>query len=350
MQVAVYAQRGALEVREQALVPPGPGEILVDVHACGICGSDLHAIAKGWPKIGQTLGHEFAGIVSQIGGGVDCVAVGDRVAVIPSAPCGHCAYCTADRENLCTDLTGSSGGFAEQVLLPAGSAVFPLPDEIRLEEAALLEPLAVAVRAVRAATPTAEQRCLVVGLGAIGLCVVQVLRTFGVSMVIAADLSERRLAIAKATGASHLINPTVRTTTEQLVELVGGGVHRDHRYADVDIVFECSGSPGVVSEMITHYVRPSGRVIMVALFEDEVQFDANPLVRKEVTLEGSYAYNREDCATAAELLRARYVDLSPLISHVVPLSKINDAIAFQSDAHNSVKVVVSPDVLFSSPD
>lgn len=339
---AVY--RGVNDVRVEELPDPDPGEgqVVVDVQACGICGSDLHYISQGWVKDGSVLGHEIAGIVSGIGAGVDHVAIGDRVAVIPAVPCGECTYCVNGQDNLCSRLRGSAGGYAEKKLLPKDTPIFRLPDEVTFEEGAMVEPLSVAVRAVRVAALRPDQTCVVLGLGSIGLCVVQALRAFGIKNIVGVDLSERRLEIARKSGATHTINAGTHNSADELRAEFGSGKHRSSHYANVDVVFECSGAGPLVGEAVRDLVKPAGTVVLVALFERDVAFDANPLVRKEVTVRGSYAYSMDDCARAFELVRDRRVDLSALVSHVVALESIQEAIQIQRDTAKSVKVIVTP--------
>jgi 2-desacetyl-2-hydroxyethyl bacteriochlorophyllide A dehydrogenase len=339
---AVYRGVNRLELEERPDPTPGPGDVVIEVQACGICGSDLHSISQGWVPEGTVLGHEIAGIVSAIGPGVDHVALGDRIAVVPAVPCGECSYCASGSQNLCTDLQGSAGGYSDRKVLPKGTPFFPLPDEVSLEEGSMLEPLSVAVRSVRLAAPRAEQTCVVLGLGSIGQCIVQVLRAFGVQNIVGVDLSDRRLEIGRQSGASRTINAGRHETAEELRAQFGSGTHRMYHYANVDFVFECTGAPALVGAAVRDLVRPAGTVIMVALFERDVAFDANPLVRKEVTVRGSYAYSTDDCAMAYSLLRDRQVDLSPLITHVIGLDMIGEAITAQNDTGASVKVIVTP--------
>ncbi|MEQ8719117.1 MAG: alcohol dehydrogenase catalytic domain-containing protein [Acidimicrobiales bacterium] len=343
MRAAIYRGPDWIEVGEYPDPQPGPGEILIEVHACGMCGSDLHAISAGWPQPGSVMGHEPAGVVTAVGRGVDHVGPGDRVAVVASAACGECRYCEEGARNLCTDRKApTNGAYAEQIVVPAGSFVVRLPDNVTFEEGSILEPLSVAVRAVRMASPGPEARCAVVGLGAIGQCVVQALRAGDVHEIIGIDISKPRLDLARRSGANHVVDASSVDTAEALRDLAGSGSHRGYEYADVDFVFECSGALPVMREIATTYVRPSGTIVMVALFETDVSFDANPIVRKEVVLRGSYAYDDDDIRVAADLLTQRRVDLSGLVTHVVPLESISDALDFQRDAELSVKVVVAP--------
>lgn len=339
---AVY--RGVNDVRVETLPDPAPsaGEVVIDVKACGICGSDLHYVSQGWVKEGTVLGHEIAGIVSALGAGVDHVAIGDRVAVIPAVSCGECSFCVSNQDNLCSRLRGSAGGYAEKKLLPKDTPVFPLPDDVTFEEGALLEPLSVAVRAVRVAAPNEDQTCAVLGLGSIGQAVVQVLRASGVKNIVGVDLSQRRLEIARKSGATHTVDARTNNATDVLRSEFGSGKHRGSHYANVDVVFECSGAAPLVADAVSALVKPGGTVVLIALFERDVTFDANPLVRKEVTVRGSYAYGLDDCSAAFELLRDRRVDLGALVSHMVALDCIEDAIRIQRDTERSVKVVVTP--------
>src|SRR5919204_4952129 len=200
---------------------PGPRDIVLDVKACGICGSDLHTYAEGLlASPGQVMGHEFAGEVVAVGAAVAGIAVGDRVTALPIQPCGACERCREGNRHLCEVWTtrsigyGLPGGFAERLRIPDAvldDNVHRLPDALGFEDGALVEPLAVGVHAVGRATIRPGDMALVLGLGTIGLQVAQVLRARGVERVIGADLSPLRRAVASELGVTAVAGDDLGT-------------------------------------------------------------------------------------------------------------------------------------------
>lgn len=339
-------------IRSIALVDvpsPEPGErdVVLDIGACGICGSDVHAYAEGaWISEGAPMGHEFAGTVRAVGSGIRDLAVGDRVAVNPMGPCGACAQCSAGRTNLCAaPVHSASGGLADQVLVPdaeSGARLFRMPDTMTFEEGAFLEPLSVAVRAVRTADPDLDAPIVVSGLGSIGQCVLRVLQAYGAREVLGIDVSPARLRVAAATGAPVL---DARATDPREHVLARWG-RSDSPYqpgsGNVATFFECSGAPAMLA-LATAATRAGGTVSVAGLTSTTPPVDVNTVVQKELRVLGSFAYTGPDATEAFRLLSEGRVRVAPLVSHRVPLSRVADAFATQHAVDGSVKVVVLPD-------
>jgi 2-desacetyl-2-hydroxyethyl bacteriochlorophyllide A dehydrogenase len=342
MRAGVY--RGQQKIRVEEVPDPAVGdhEFLLQVAACGICGSDLHVYSAGWATDGTILGHEYAGVVAAVGDKVTRHKVGDRLAVIPAVPCGECLACQGGRTNLCEHPAGQAGGYAEYVALSEDVTAFRVPDGVSLEAAAFLEPLSVAVRAVNRAALNPTDAVVVVGLGSIGLSVLQVLRDRGVHTVIAADLSPRRLRLAERLGADMVLNPAEVDVAERVKAALGDSSHRGYSASRARVVFECSGAGPVVQPAITNLVTTGGTVVMVALFEEPVAIDPNPLVRKEVSLVGSYAYTAADWREAFTLLAEDRVDVLATVTHRVPLAQVDEAFRMQLNKGDAVKVLVTP--------
>jgi 2-desacetyl-2-hydroxyethyl bacteriochlorophyllide A dehydrogenase len=321
----------------------GDRDFLLKVAACGICGSDLHSYADGWAPPGTVMGHEYSGEVVEVGPLVTRHAVGDRIAVIPLVTCKECENCRAGRINLCEHPKGFGGGYSELVALSDDVISFPVPDGMTLEEAAFLEPLSVAVRAVNRVELELSDPVVVLGLGSIGLSVLQVLKARGMTQVIGVDLSPRRLEMARKLGADVVLNPADGDVVAALKDLLGEAKHRMYSFTRAKAVFECSGARQLVGTAIADIVETAGTVVMVALFEEPISFDANPLVRKEITLIGSYAYTQADYEEAFQLLSDKSVDVTATVTQRAPLSAIDDAFAQQLDKGESVKVLVIPD-------
>jgi (R,R)-butanediol dehydrogenase / meso-butanediol dehydrogenase / diacetyl reductase len=318
---------------------PGPRDIVLDVKACGICGSDLHTYAQGlFAEEGQVMGHEFAGEVVHVGAQVEGIAIGDRVTGLPIQPCGDCQQCLEGREHLCETWTrrsigyGIPGAFAERLWIPSAVLdrnVHKLPDELAFEDAALVEPLAVGVHAVGQADAQPGQVALVLGLGTIGLQVAQVLLARGVTQVIGADLSPLRRSVAAGLGVTPVAGDDLGTA---VAEAAG--------FRPIDVVFEATGAPQLVQAAL-EIVRPAGTVILIALYEERAELDPTIVVQKELTVRGSAIYTPEEFHEAIELLASGRAKGQPLITHRLPLEELGEAFEAQLEKEAAIKVMVT---------
>ena len=338
-----------ITVREMARPRPGPRDVVVDIMACGICGSDVHRYVEGaWATPGMRLGHEFSGMVAEAGKEVSGLQPGDRVAVNPAVPCGWCRAYRHASSNLCETRVMAQGGFGEQVLVPdavAGEQLFVMPESMSFEEGAFIEPLAVAVRAVRQLDPVMGEPIGVLGLGTVGQCVLQVLRAYGATDVVAIGVSPPRLAVARRSGAVAL------SATEDLREQIisrWGETHSPYQVAGpLGAVFECSGADPMI-DLALEMTRAGGGVSCLGLTRNRPRVDVNAMVQKELRLRGSFAYTGEDAQEAFRLLSTGSVTVSCLVSHRFPLSAVSEAFECQCAANDSVKVIVVPDHRFAS--
>jgi 2-desacetyl-2-hydroxyethyl bacteriochlorophyllide A dehydrogenase len=343
MKAAVFKGIEDLQVEDVPDPEGGAEDVVVAVKAVGVCGSDLHTYLHGsFVQPGQIMGHEFAGEVIEVGDAVEGVAVGDRLTASPLVPCHDCPRCAEGRYNLCAAAWtqglayGRPGAFAEKIKIPRpvpGENVFPLGEDISDEAGALVEPLAVAVHAVKLAAPVQDATALVLGLGTIGLQVVQALRAHGAGRVLGVDLAKLRLDAAGKLGAEALDG--------------GGGLDEALGKAlatgdEIDLVFECSGVPALMNEALGR-VRAGGTVVVLALFDDPVSFNPTLLVQKEIRVQGSIAYTGEDFADAVEMIRSGEAQSDALITHREALEDISDAFGEQLDKQHSIKVLVRPD-------
>ena len=322
-----------LRVEEIPLRPPGPGEVLVEIDAVGVCGSDMHYFAAG--KNGQNtlrgptvLGHEASGVVTEAGPGAD-IRPGTPVAIEPAVGCGACAACRAGRYNLCPAGTcfGSPpthGLMAGQVIVPV-RAVHPLPHGLPLELGALIEPLAVAVWAVRRARIAFGHRVLVTGAGPIGILVAQVARAAGAVEVIVTDVNDARLAQARGLGATQVVN-----TADEELQLSG-----------MDRLVECSAHPAALWQGI-RALRPAARATVVGQAAPSV--DGLPLAhlqRWEIDLVTAFRYAHA-FPTALALAADGRVDLAPLLTGRFSLDGATDALRAPVTDPTHLKVVVRP--------
>ena len=318
MRALVLSEYKRLEVRDLPEPAIGDGDVLVRVRACGICGSDVHGYdgSSGRRIPPAVMGHEAAGVVERVGGAVTGVSAGDRVTFDSTVSCGRCAYCRAGRSNLCDQrkVLGVScaeyrqaGAFAEFVAVP-GHIVYRLPDEVPFEHAAMVEPVSVAVHAV-ARAPMPARNAVVVGAGTIGLLVIQALRAAGAERVIAVDVDEGKLALARKLGAEVALNPAGVDVPEQVRRLTEGGA---------DVALECVGATEPIKTAVA-CVRKGGSVVLVGNVSPGIQLPLQAVVTGELTLLGTCASNGE-YPRAIELLRTGAIDVRPLITLVAPLA------------------------------
>jgi 2-desacetyl-2-hydroxyethyl bacteriochlorophyllide A dehydrogenase len=342
MKAAVF--KGIEDVRVEDVAEPeaGPQDVVVSVSVCGICGSDLHTYLHGsFVAPGQVMGHEFAGEVVAAGDEVRGLAVGDRVTASPIVPCGACPRCAEGRFNLCAEAWttgiayGRPGAFAERVRIPnsvPGENVFKLDDSVSDEAGATVEPLAVAVHAVRLTGDVTGQTALVLGLGTIGQQVLQVLKASGAGRVIGIDLSPLRLAAAEALGGEAVDGAS--GIDAALAATLGAG-------GEVDVVFECSGVPALAGAAL-EVVKGGGTIVVLALYDDPVSFNPTVLVQKEIRMQGSIAYTSDDFSEAVALISRGAVQSAPLITQREPLAAVADAFAVQLEKDRSLKVLIVP--------
>jgi 2-desacetyl-2-hydroxyethyl bacteriochlorophyllide A dehydrogenase len=342
MKAGVFRGIKEMVVEELATPRAGAEGIVIAVDACGICGSDLHTYLHGsFVEPGQVMGHEFVGRIVEAGPSVEGLAVGDRVTASPLVPCNECPRCAEGRYNLCPKAWtqgiayGKPGAFAELVRIPnatPGSNVFPISGDLEDDAGALVEPLAVAVHAVKLAEPVVGATALVAGLGAIGQQVAQTLRASGAGRVIGVDVSALRLQAAEKLGAETVDGSA--GLAEALAPVLGEG-------EEIDLVFECSGVPAVANAAL-ELIRAGGTIVVLALYDDPVTFNPTVLVQKEIRLQGSIAYTGEDFAAAVDLIHEGKAQAGPLITQRHPLDEIAKAFEVQLDKDRSLKVLVTP--------
>jgi L-iditol 2-dehydrogenase len=317
MRALVLSEYKRLEVRDVPAPAVGERDVLVRVRACGICGSDVHGYdgSSGRRLPPVVMGHEAAGVVERAGSGVARWSRGDRVTFDSTVSCGGCDYCRAGRSNLCDKrkVLGVScgdyrqeGAFAELVAVPE-HIVYRLPDEVPFEQAAMVEPVSVAVHAV-ARAPMPARDAVVVGVGTIGLLVVQALRAAGTRRVIAVDVDEGKLALARRLGAEVALDPTGIDVPSEVRRLTEGGA---------DVAVECVGATEPIKTAVA-CVRKGGSVVLVGNVSPSIQLPLQAVVTGELTLLGTCASNGE-YPRAIELLRTGVIDVRPLITLVAPL-------------------------------
>ena len=340
MSVRVCRLYGKQDLRLEILpeVQPGEGEVLVRISVGGICGSDLHYVQDGGfgpirvrePII---LGHEAAGTVEHLGQGVTGLVEGDRVAVNPSRPCGHCRYCREGLFQHCLNMrfSGSAlrfpheqGLFRDRMVVPAAQCV-RVSCDTSVAEAACSEPLAVCIHAANRAGELSGAKVLVTGAGPIGALCVSVARYRGAAEVVVTDLYDQPLAVARRMGATETLNVAADPKALTHFEV-------DKGYFDV--AFECSAAAPAIDATI-RCVRPLGRIVQVGV-GGALPVAINALVGKEIALVGTHRFHAE-FAEAAGLIDNSAIDVKPIITHSFAPEELAEAFRVAGDRARSVK-------------
>jgi L-iditol 2-dehydrogenase len=340
MRIAKYYNNRDIRIEEVPRPGIGRGELLIRVEASGICGSDV----MEWYRIDRVplvLGHEIAGVVEEAGQGVKLYKKGDRVCASHHVPCGKCNYCLSGHETVCDTLRKTNfdpGGFSEFIRLPEINVTYGtylLPDEISFEEATFIEPLSCVLRGQRLAGMKQGLSVLVVGSGIAGLLHIHLAKVMGASRIVATDIADYRLNAAKRFGADNIFFAQ-DYKPEHLLRINNG------RLADLVIV--CTGSAQAINQALES-AEPSGVILFFAPTDKDVTIplSINKLFwRNERTLISSYAGSPQDHREALELMRSGKMRLKDMITHRLPLAKIQEGFRLVAEAKESIKVIIYP--------
>ncbi|MCU1357905.1 MAG: alcohol dehydrogenase [Acidimicrobiales bacterium] len=316
---------------------PGVGEVLLRVTGCGICGSDLHVASQMAPP-GMVLGHEIAGTIEELGPSVDADRwkPGTVVAARPFAGCGHCAQCVRGRADHCMEfaLVGMArpGGFAELTTVRADE-LFALPASIPAIEQALVEPLAIARRAVRRAALVPTDTVAILGAGPIGLAIAAWVRHLGVERILVSDPAPIRRDLAGRLGASTILDPSAGPIEPGVFEAFG--------WDGPTVVFECTGRPGLIRQAMDLTVV-EGRVVVVGVcLQDDVTFPYTGL-NKELDVRYSLYYGREDYTATIDALDAHALDAAGMVTETVDLEQLPERFARLRTDTDGGKIVLQP--------
>jgi len=307
-----------LELQEVPTPKPGPDELLVQVHACGICGSDVHGFdgSTGRRKPPIIMGHEASGVVTELGEEITQFRPGDRVTFDSTVYCGRCDYCRRGQVNLCDNrrVLGVScdeyrrdGAFADYVVVPE-RIVCKLPENVSYEQAAMIEPLSVALHAVDRAAPRIGETAVIFGGGMIGLLILQVLRLTGLHQIVVIEPDPSRRHMAETFGADKVLPPD-----QWQAALVASTT------ASVHLVFDAVGINETVQAALGT-VGKGGRVVLVGNLQPDVSLPLQKVVTRELTLLGSCA-SQGDYPRCLNLIAQQRVNVDPLISVVAPLEE-----------------------------
>lgn len=306
----VMTAPGKIEFREIETPVPKAGEVLIRIMKIGVCGSDIHVWHGKHPFTSYpvTQGHEVSGEIAALGAGVENLEVGQKVTIQPQVVCGKCYPCRHGKYNLCETLKVmgfQTTGVASEYFAVDAAKVTPLPQEMSFDEGAMIEPLAVAVHAVRKFGDMQGMRVAVLGAGPIGILVAQAAKGMGAESVLITDISDLRLEKARQCGVDFCVNTREADFGEALVSSFGPD--------KADVIYDCAGN-NVTMEQAIRCARKGSTIILVAVFAGMAEVDLAVLNDHELDLNTTMMYRNEDYLEAIELVRAGKVDLKPLIS------------------------------------
>jgi len=325
-----------VRIEERPVPKPGPREVLIEIKAVGVCGSDVHYYEHG--RIGSyvvrqplILGHEASGIIVDVGEGVNKGRVGERVAIEPGIPDGVCEQCRSGRYNLCPNVRffGTppiDGAFTNYVTIPESFA-YKLPDQMSDEEGALIEPLSVGLWACRKAMLRGADHVLITGAGPVGVLALKVALALGATQITMTDVSPQRLEMGRKLGATRTVNVAETPLTNVGVE--------------ADVLIECSGNQKALMDGIRS-LRPAGKAVAVGMSPgEEVSVPMSFLQNREITLTGTFRY-ANTYADAIALVATGRIDLKPIITGHYTLEETEQALQATKNDPANIKSIVVP--------
>ena len=341
MRVAQYYSNKDIRLEEMAVPSIGPGELLVKIHSSGICGSDVMEWYRRH-KAPLVLGHEIAGEVAAAGPGVTAFSAGDRIAATHHVPCYTCHYCLSGHETTCDTLLSGThfdpGGFCEYVRLPAINVergTWKIPDSVSYDEATFVEPLACVLRGQVRAGLQPGQSVLVLGSGISGVLHISLARALGAGLIVATDVSEKRLEAALRFGADYAFHAAKDIPALFREQNSGRGA---------DLVLVCAGAVPAIEQAL-QAVERGGTLVMFAptMAGVFIPLSINDLFwRRDITMTTSYAGSPADCVQALELIRRKRLPVAGMITHHFGLAEAGAGFRLVEQADTSIKVIIRP--------
>ncbi len=334
----VMTEPGKIEFREIPIPEIKDDEVLIKMTHIGICGSDIHVFHGEHPFTSYpvTQGHEVSGEIVSVGKDVADFKPGQKVTIQPQVTCGKCHPCRHGKYNLCEELKVmgfQTTGMASQFFVTDAARVIALPENVSPVEGAMIEPLAVAVHAIRRAGDVSGLKIVVLGAGPIGNLVAQTAKGLGAAEVMITDISDFRLKKAAECGIDHCVN----TKSENLGEAIAKAYGADK----ADVIYDCAGNNVTMGQAI-QYARKGSMIILVAVFASMASIDLAVANDHELDINSSMMYRREDYVTAIELVQSGKVKLQPLVSKSFPFRQFSDAYRYiEENRESTMKVIVN---------
>lgn len=337
MKAIVFEDKGKYEFKEVPVPEVGEEDVLIKVDTCGVCGTDVHIHEGTFPaNFPVIIGHEFSGIIEEVGKEVKNFKVGNAVAVNPNTTCGKCKYCRDGKENFCVAIPGLGvnydGGFAEYAKVKE-SSVYHLPENLDLEIASFTEPLSCSLHGIDLAEIKPGHSVVILGAGPIGLIILQLARISGADKIIVTDPVKKRRELALNLGASLVLDPTKVNIKKEVKTFLRG---------KAEVVIECIGNPKTQAESL-NLVEPGGRVIWFGVADPKAEVKVNPfyIYRNEITLKGCFV-NPYTTERAVRLLEEGRIKVKELITHRFRLSELDKAMQVYRKDKERIKILMKP--------
>lgn len=336
MRAIVFEAPGQVSVKEVPYPAPGPGEVTIEVEACGLCGTDCHLFHGDFPAQYPLIpGHEFAGVIAEVGLDSGDWHIGDRVTVDPNIACGQCHFCRSGHANHCLNHQAigvtRDGAFAEFVVVPARN-VYAIEEELTFNEAAMVEPLSCVVYGLQRLRLQAGDQVLIFGAGPMGLLLMQGCKYGGASTVTIVDLNEERLAVARSLGA---------TCTVLADDRQEAAIKKITPYG-YDVVIDATGVPSVVEGSL-QYLKSGGKLLLFGVCPTEAKIVISPfeVYRRDLEIIGTFALCHTFDAALA-LLQNHVIQVEPLIRPVLSLEDVPAVLKGGRTALDVLKAMVRP--------
>ncbi len=336
----VMVKPGEITFHEIPVPKPGPDQVLVKIKRIGICGSDIHVYHGTHPYTSYpvTQGHEVSAQVVSLGEYVKDLAVGQKVTIEPQVFCGRCYPCLHGKYNLCEKLKVmgfQTTGTASEYFAVDASKVTPIPEEMTYSEGAMIEPLAVTVHAAKRFPDLKGAKAVVLGCGPIGILLIESLKALGAAEVMATDISDTRLELAKSLGADYVVNTMKEDYGQALLNAFGPD--------KADVVYECAGSDITMDQAIQNG-RKGSTIILVAVFGKRASVDLAKLNDSELDLNTSMMYRHEDYVDAIRMVKEGKIQLKPLQSAHFAFEDYKKAYEYiDNNRESTMKVIIDVD-------
>jgi L-iditol 2-dehydrogenase len=336
MRQAVMVAPGKIKFREIDRPKPNSNQVSIAVKRIGICGSDIHVYHGMHPYTGYPVvqGHEVSGVIAEVGEAVDRLSIGDKVTFMPQVTCGKCYPCRHGMEHICESLKVmgfQTGGAAQEIFVIDAEQVLKLPDEIPLDHAAMIEPISVAVHALRRGGGASGKKVLVLGAGTIGNLVAQVAKATGASATMITDIRDYKLTAATKSDVDYVVNPNEEDLEATILRHFGPD--------RVDIILECVGVEETIAQAI-QVARKGTTIVVVGVFGGKPQVDIGLVQDRELSLVGTLMYQREDYEKAIELVAEREIRFNALISDHFPFQAYAEAYRAIEEAEGNIMKVL----------
>jgi L-iditol 2-dehydrogenase len=337
MQQAIMTSPGKIEFNEIPSQHPAAGEVLIEIKRIGVCGSDIHVYHGLHPYTSYPVvqGHEVGGVVAEAGSGVSGFKPGDKVVFMPQVTCGVCYPCRHGMYHICDNLKVmgfQTNGAAQEFFPVKAEMVLKLPDQMTLDEAALIEPVSVAAHAVGRSGGGEGKKVVVLGAGTIGNLVAQVARATGAADVIITDVSEYKLKKAHETGFAHAVNTKNENLNEVILKYFGPD--------KADLIFECVGVQETITQAV-EYARKGTTIVIVGVFGKKPEVNLGFVQDRELSLVGTLMYQKKDYERAIELVANGRLQLGPMVTQRFPFKSYLDAYEMIENSHGEyMKVMI----------